>query len=124
VLRKKASKPALSLLELIIAIAILSSGIIFIMQAFSYSVRVTGLSCDIVRAANLAQDKMQEFEFKEKQGLINKEIAAGEGETDKFRWKYNFGAIEDSNLSKMNLSVSWDRAGRKENIELSTYLRQ
>lgn len=118
------SNKAFSLLELIISIAILSTGIVIILQALSFSARVTGLSCDIVNAVLLAEDKLQDFEFKEKHNLLTKEPNAAAGEADKFKWQYTLSPVSGLALSKLDLRFRWQRAKKEENLDLSTYLRQ
>lgn len=117
------NKSGFSLLELIIAIAILTTGIIVVLQAFSYSARITGLSSDIIQAVSLTQDKMQELEFKEKQGLLTQEPSEVEGKEGKFEWQYLLEADTDLKLYNLNFSIWWQRANRKEEIILNTFLK-
>lgn len=114
---------AFSLLELIVAIAILSIGIVTVLQAFSFSTRVAGIAFDIINAVFLAEDKMQELEFKEKQNLINREPKEAEDKKDKFAWKYVLNPEPDLNLYRLDFDITWQRADRKERIGLNTYLR-
>jgi len=123
VLKSNPKNNAFSLLELIITVAILSIGIVVVLEAFSYSARMTGLSCDIINAVFLAEDKMQELEFKkEKQNLTSIEPAGGI-ENNKFRWSYTLNLDPDLNLSKLNFNITWARANREESLSLNTYLR-
>lgn len=115
---------AFSLLELIIAIAILSAGIVGVMQAFSYSARVSGLSCDITDANFLAKDIIQELEFKEKLKLINDSIPDISGRVGKFQWQYEFKETSEPGLYNLRLLISWERLNRKEDLSLRTYLKQ
>lgn len=111
-----------SLSELIIGIAILSIGIITVLQALSFSLRATGLSCDIIKAVFLARDKMQDLEFKEKQKLITKIPLQAQGEEDKFNWQYGLTPEADLNLYKLDFNIIWQRSNREENLNLNTYL--
>lgn len=122
-LRYKRKIKAFSLLELIITIAILSAGITVILQAFSFSSRVTGLSNDIVKAVFLAEDKLQELDFKQKQGLIRQEPSLNSGVSDKFQWKNELSFDPDLNLYKLNFTINWQRANRIEEINVKTYLK-
>lgn len=122
-LRYKCNKKAFSLLELVVAIGILSVGIVSVMQAFSFSAKAAGLSEDIVRAEFLAQDKMQEWEFKESRGWLAQEPSQAQGVSGKFQWKYNLNFDNSLQLYKLNLGIFWQRSGRKEEISLDTYLR-
>lgn len=114
---------AFSLLELIIAIVILSSGITVVLQAISFSSRITGLSCEMIKAVLLAEDKMQELDFKEKQGWLNQEPQKLEGKNGKFVWEYTLILDEDLNLYKLDFGLSWKRQRREEGLNLKTYLR-
>jgi len=123
VLRFKLNNKAFSLLELIITIAILSAGITVMLQAISFSSRTTGLSNDIIRTVFLAEDKLQELEFKEKQGLISQEPALKVGISDKFHWKNDLIFDPDLNLYKLNFTINWQRGNRNEEINSKTYLK-
>ena len=112
-----------SLLELVVTVAVLSIGIVVILQAFSFSIRVTGISTDMINAVFLAENKIQELEFKEKQGLINKEPAQVKDAKDKFTWEYLLNLEPDLNLYKLNLNVQWKKLNREEKINLNTYFR-
>lgn len=111
------------LLELILAIAILAIGIIAILEALSFSARATGLSCDVINASFLAEDKMQELEFKETKGLISKEPAEVKGNTGKFAWGYTLNFDRGLNLYRADLEINWQRAKKEEKLTLNTYLR-
>lgn len=123
VLKYNLSKNAFSLLELVITIAILSIGITAVLQTLSLSVRSTGLSCDIINAVFLAEDKMQELEFKENQNLINREPAEVRDKKDRFEWKYTLNLDTDLRLYKLSFDITWRRANREEKLNLNTYLR-
>lgn len=122
-LRCKPRNKGFSLLELIITIAILASGITVILQAFSFSSRTTGLSNDIIKAVFLAEDKLQELDFEERQGLISQEPPENNGISDKFQWNNSLVLDPDLNLYKLNFTISWQRAGRAEEINTKTYLK-
>jgi len=112
----------LSLLELIISVGILSVGILVVVQALSFAARATGLSCDIIEAVFLAEDQMQQLEFKEQEGLLSTESKTS-GRKDKFDWQYDLSLEPDLNLYKLNLSVSWNRLSRQDTLNLNTYLK-
>ena len=115
------------MLELIIAVAILSIGIIVVLQALSFCARVTGLSCDYINAVFLGEDKIQELEFNVSQKLIDldKELTKTGVENDKFNWEYQLLDLKpDLNLYKLNFKIMWERLNRNEIIDVNTYLRQ
>jgi len=114
---------AFTLVELVISIAILSAGIMAVLQALSFSARMSGLSCDIINAVFLAEDKLQELEFKENQDLIGKQPTNVKDGSNKFDWAYTLVFEPKINLYKLQFNVSWQAAIRKEELELNTYLR-
>lgn len=121
-LNYKAQNKAFSLLELIIAVAVLSIGIVAVLEALSFTARLAGLSSDIVNAVFLAEDKMQELEFKESQRLLESEPQEAMGEKDKFRWEYMNNLDADLGLYKLDFNINWQRREREEKISLNTYL--
>lgn len=117
---KKKNK-GLSLLELIVAVAVLSSGILVVLQAFSASSHAAAISQDTMRAVFIAQDILQEVEFKREKGTSEEENL--KGKTDKFDWEYTITHEPDSELYKLNIDISWLRASREDKLSLTTYLR-
>lgn len=123
-LRYSLKNKAFSLLEVIITVSILSIGIVIILEAFSFSARVTGLSCDITRAVFLSEDKIQKLEFKERRNQVTNEQQSGKN--DKFIWSYSIGlepAHSALRLYKLDFNISWERLSRQERINLTTYLK-
>ena len=112
-----------SLLELLVAIVILSVGIVFVLQAFAFSAGAAGLSGDILQAVLFAEDRIQELEFKEKHNLLNTEPTLLQGDKDKFRWTQNLNRNTQLNLYVLNLNIEWTRTRRKEQLSLSTYFK-
>ncbi|MFH1458641.1 MAG: prepilin-type N-terminal cleavage/methylation domain-containing protein [Candidatus Omnitrophota bacterium] len=111
-----------SLLELIMAIAILSAGIVVVLQAFSFSAQATALSCDIINAVFLAEDKMQELEFQEAQGSLKEEFT--KGGSDRLSWERSVILDQDLDLYKTDIRINWQRQGRKQALEIATFLRK
>jgi prepilin-type N-terminal cleavage/methylation domain-containing protein len=112
-----------SLLELIISVAVLAIGITAVLQAFSFSAMVSGLSGDFINAAFLAQDKIQELEFKEKQNLLNKEPAEIKEGAGKFAVAYALDLDADLKLYTFTLDITWLRAKKERMLHLRTFLR-
>jgi general secretion pathway protein I len=113
-----------SLLELIIAIAILSIGITAAIQAVAYSARAAGLSCDMIDASFLALDKMQEAEYKEAAGLLINEPQETDGIQGKFSWKRALHPDKNPDLYKINFEINWKRQNKEEGFTLETSLKK
>lgn len=121
-LNYKAQNKAFSLVELIIAVAVLSIGIVAVLEALSFTARLAGLSSDMVNAVLFSEDKMQELEFKESQHLLESEPQEASGEKDKFKWEYMNNLDADLGLYKLDFEINWQRREREEKISLNTYL--
>lgn len=118
----KPANKAFTLLEVLVAIAILSIGITAVLKAFSFSARVAGYSADIQDAVFLAKGTLQELEFKEMNGLISLEPTENSGEDGRFQWKYTIET--GANLYLVKYNITWMRSGREENLAVETYLRK
>jgi prepilin-type N-terminal cleavage/methylation domain-containing protein len=122
-LKLRSSKGAFSLLELLISIAILSSGIVIILQGFSFSTRSAALSCEVLQAVLLAKDKLQELEFKENNSLIAQENPDSRTTAGKFQLRFQKELNTELNLYTSSVDIRWMRSKRQETITFQTYLR-
>ncbi len=124
-LRYVTSNKAFSLLEVILAVAILSVGIVSILQAFSFSARVTGLSLDMIRAVFLSEDKLQEIEFKEISGKLDQVPQQFNEDEGRFNIQYSISQLAaTTDLYQLDFGINWNRSGRQESITISTLLRK
>lgn len=109
-----------TLIEVIIAITIMSISLVMVMQLFSGSLRASRVSCDYTRAVVHAKDKMEE---------LSVDPVGGSGEfEDGFRWESEVGPYEDINteledtgynILKIKVKVIWSNIGNQEkSIEL------
>ena len=114
-----------SLLEVIVALAIMAMGFFTVLQLFSGSIRSVGMSEQYLKATTLAQSKMGELE------MNNYRTSEFEGtfvNEDGYRWKLEISPYtsklnnDDNNiqLSEVLLRVLWSDANQLRNIELNT----
>jgi general secretion pathway protein I len=109
------SRRGFTLLEVIVAVAIMGISLVLIMQLFSGGLRSGKTSQDYTTAVIHTREKMEEM-------LINP--AAGTGEFDNgYRWQtevvpYGSQGKEDSRLLKISVKVSWSERNRT--VELTT----
>lgn len=122
--QKELNQKAFSLLELIVSVAVLSVGITLVLQAISFSARLTGFSGDLSRAIFISEDVMQDLEFKETKNLLKDEPLQVSGSSDKFNWLYLVSLQPDLELYALDYSLSWTRSMRKEGLHLVTYFRK
>ena len=124
-LKKKQSEDGFSLLEVIVALAIMAMGFVTVLQLFSGSIRSIGLSEQYLKATTLAQSKMGELE------MNNYRISEFEGtfaNEENYRWQLDISpyitelnSVEDNiQLSEVLLKVFWSDSNKVRNVEFST----
>ena len=118
----KLNNKGFSLLELVIAIAIISVGIVFVIQALGFSAKGSALHSDYLRASLLAEDAIQNLELRQAQQLIGEEIS--QDKNGKFDSSMVIGFDDTLNLYKMDLKISWLASKKTEELKLSTYYRK
>ena len=114
-----------SLLEVIVALAIMAIGYMTVFNLFSVSINAVGISDQYQRAVGLANSKLSEIE------MLNYETAATSGtfeNEENFEWSLNIEPYEsllndpenNINLSKVTLKVLWKDNQKPRNVELVT----
>jgi prepilin-type N-terminal cleavage/methylation domain-containing protein len=112
-----------SLLELVITVGVLAIGIVFALQAFSTASKMTAVSADLTKAVFLANDKLQELEFLEKEGMVASLEPAARGEYGKYKWRYQIKPDEELSLYWFDLTINWQRGTRAEELSVKVCLR-
>jgi general secretion pathway protein I len=123
--RKNRNEDGFSLLEVIIALAIMAIGFMTVLQLFSGSIKSTEMSDQYLKAATLANSKMGELELmdfpaNEVSGVFeNEENFSWEIETRPYSSELN-EAGGDVNLSELILRVFWKDGKQDRQLELNT----
>ena len=121
----KPNNDGFSLLEVIVALAIMAMGFVTILQLFSGSIRSVSLSEQYLKGTTLAHSKMGELE------VNNYSVTEYEGifpDEKNYRWQLQvsphtspLNSKEDNiQLSEVTLNVLWEEAGKTRDIEFST----
>ena len=121
----KPNNDGFSLLEVIIALAIMSMGFVTVLQLFSGSIRSVSLSEQYLKGTTLAHSKLGELE------VNNYSVTEYEGifpDEKNYRWQLQvsphtspLNSKEDNiQLSEVTLNVLWEDAGKTRDIEFST----
>jgi len=124
-LKKKTSEDGFSLLEVIVALAIMAMGFVTVLQLFSGSIRSVSMSEQYLKATTLAQSKMGELEMNNYRAS---EFEGTFGNEENYRWQLDISPYtttlnsEDNNiqLSEVLLRVLWSDSNKLHNVELST----
>lgn len=124
-LKNKQSEDGFSLLEVIVALAIMAMGFVTVLQLFSGSIRSVSMSEQYLKGTTLAQSKMGELE------MNNYKVTEFEGifsNEENYRWQLDISPYEtklnsaDNNiqLSEVLLKVLWSDSIKMRSVELST----
>jgi general secretion pathway protein I len=123
-MKRRGSLPCLNsgftLLEVMIALAILSLVAVAFLHLQAGSLRLIDESGQISLATLLAKEKMAELEssgFPE----VGKSSGQGEDEFALFRWERVISATEMMMLRKAVVRILWMEGGRERNMELTAY---
>ena len=117
---------AFSLLELLIAMGILSAAVVFIFRAFATSLSVAKFSQNIILATIISENKLYQIQEKQKESTApltsdsGKEVMAGR----EFTWSYESAKLEDKELIKLKFDISWQENLKEKPyaMEFFTYL--
>ena len=115
---KNKGKSGFTLIEVIVALAIVSISFVMIMQLFSGGLRASRSSCDYTRAVVHAKNKMEELSFDP--------IADSGNFDDGFNWQTElepYEEPEDGNfkLMKLIVNISWgDALQRPRSIQMES----
>lgn len=122
---KSISDDAFSLIELLIAAAILSTAAIFIFRSFSTALSAVRLSQNITLAGYLAEGKLWEIEQAYLSGKTLPSPQADRLENINFKWAYAILDTDIHGLKKINFWLLWqDNSGKAKayRMDFSTYL--
>jgi prepilin-type N-terminal cleavage/methylation domain-containing protein len=120
------NKRGFTLIEIMMSVAILSVGLIMVLQGFSYAFNILRISRDNLETSLLAQEKMAEMEIKVKQKKDEFfKDANGELQSNNIEFKWQIRLTPDreyEDLYEAITTVSW-KEGRRDGASIfSTYL--
>ena len=120
------SSKAFTLLEVLIALAILSTAIVFIFRSFTFSLSTTKFSQNITLACFLAEDKIWELEQGQMAQVepIESQQGSEKIQGKDFRWAYQTKKLGNSDLVYLEFIVYWQENLREKeySLEFDTYL--
>lgn len=114
-------------IEVLIAVAVLSTAIIFVFRSFTSSIESSRFAQDISLAYYFLEDRLwdteQDYLRMNDFPLSGKNTQETENEKGKFTWNYEIGDSPYEDLKLFNFGVSWRRLKEKEHsLGMLTYL--
>ena len=114
-----------SLLEVVVALAIMAGGFLVVLNLFSASVRSVDFSGQYLKGVTLANSKINELELLNFQPI---EYSGSFKNEESYRWEVDIAPydspLNDSDsgiqLKKVFLKVFWEDRGQTRNVELAT----
>lgn len=125
---------AFTLIEVMVAVAILSLGLVLVIQVFSACLRAVESSSNLSKAAILAQSKLSEIEV---MSLYEKPVSRDEfkGGASGFNWKveslrqeieadkiWQRADEEETLLYQVTVTIFWQERGKKRDLKFTSYL--
>lgn len=123
---KSRCNKAFSLIEALIATAILSTAVIFLFRSFATVLSAMRLSQNITLAGYLAEGKLWEIEEMYKYGENLPTPGTDTLQNTDFKWSYEISDADIQDLKKLNLTLSWRESLRlgEYSMNFLTYLEQ
>lgn len=118
------NRKAFLLFEVVLTIAILSIGLVFVVRSVSMCMKVANESLKYSQAINLAHQKMFELELDSQP--VGLETLSGSGsfsDNEDFAWEYSVDKFDGENYGKLTLNISWKSNKRENNLSLETYVK-
>jgi hypothetical protein len=117
--RRRARSTGYSLLELVLAVAIFSMGVVAVLELFATCLHASSVSLAYTQAVYLAQGLMED-ELAE--GVFDDRSDSGDfGENYPLHsWSYDVEETEKLGLYKFHVVVNWKERGVTKEFELST----
>lgn len=118
------SQRGYSLLEVLVAFAILALAVGTILSLFATGLRNTAVASDYARALTLAESQLAYF-----QGIDPLQLESGESEgvEEGFSWHSRISPYDDvaaassaSRLYRIDVDVNWEGNGKPRSVQLST----
>ncbi len=108
------------LLEVLVSMAIISIGLVYIVRSFSSSMRAIDTSNKFLKSVALIEEKMWEIEAAAgiEAGQDHGRFEDAEGYT----WNIEAEEIEDSNINDVKLKVEWKGPSATQRVSVETYV--
>ena len=108
-----------SLLEVLLATAILASSVLLISQGFSLGARAAALGRQYTEAVLLGQSRLAELMLEKDLGVLETEGEFEEGSLPDARWSFSAEDTDTAGLVRLTMTVRWGGDWGERQISLS-----
>jgi len=108
------------LLEVLVAVVVLSLGIVFVLNGFSSCLNAAGTSRDFIIASNLIEAKIFEFETNPPDEIKNSSGDFGR-EFKEYSWGLKAKELDELELIEAAFKVMWQTGRRSSSFDVVTY---
>jgi len=120
-MRSLSRRHGFTLVEVLVAAAVLAIGLLAALTAFSMAARVTGASRNDTLLAFLAQEKLAEIQMLGRGGLKAGTTAGDFGPQHRqYLWQLTLHQPDERNLTRVDLVISAPETGRTRETRFST----
>ena len=126
---QSALKKSFTLIEMVVAVSILSIGIVLILRSFLSSSGALGVVAGRIEALEILEAKMADLKEKAASGALEDTNSSEEAVLDRRKAVYNLRVTgmnpeeTDENLKEVRISLDWQEDNKGQNEILATYLQ-
>ena len=120
----QSSTRGFTLLEVVVALAIVSVALVSLLSLGNRSVAVHSRLQHLTQATLLAQQKMAETEVSSRQGRLERTLQAGvfDAPHADYRWRLEFSATPLPSVVVATVTVAWGNESKNEAVDVSSFL--
>ena len=120
----QSSTRGFTLLEVVVALAIVSVALVSLLSLGNRSVAVHSRLQHLTQATLLAQQKMAETEVSSRQGRLERTAQAGvfDAPHADYRWRLEFSATPLPSVVVATVTVAWGNESKNEAVDVSSFL--
>jgi len=104
---------AITLIEALVTVAILSTAIVFVFRSFATAFSANRFAQNLTLACYLAQDKMWQVEMVNPKERRIQDNGSEKIQNRDFNWKYEIVKTSTDRLSKLRFTISWQESARE-----------
>ena len=120
----RSSTGGFTLLEVVVALAIVSAALVSLLSLGNRSVAVHNRLQHLTQATLLAQQKMAETEVSSRQGRLERTVQTGvfAAPHADYRWRLEFSATPLPSVVVATVTVVWGNESKNEAVDVSSFL--